>query len=225
VICGRQISNLRYADDTALMAKTEDDMANLLQRIEGISGEVGLKQNRSKCCLLKVNRSGIYPENPMYITDIQMKSEVVYLGARISNKCDGMEETKQRISIAKALTIKLTKFWKDRNMSKVTKIRLAHTLIFPIVMYGSETWTLNEKSRKRIEAFEMFCWTLMLRIPWVARRTDESILEELQIQTRERYLSKIQRGIIKFFGHIIREDRLEKLVIQGKVHGRRKIGR
>jgi hypothetical protein len=65
----------------------------------------------------------------------------------------------------------------------------------------------------------------MLQIPWVARCTNESILEELQIQTRDRLLSEIQRGIIKFFGHIIRQDRLEKLVIQGKVDGKRKRGR
>jgi hypothetical protein len=121
--------------------------------------------------------------------------------------------------------MKLTKFWRDRNISKVTKIRLIHTLVFPVVLYRSETWTLNANSWKRIEAFEMFCWRHMLRIPWVARCTNESILEELQIQTRERFLSKIQRGIIKFFGHIIRQDGLEKLVIQGKVGGKRKQGR
>jgi hypothetical protein len=107
-------------------------------------------------------------------------------------------------------------------MSKVTNIRLIHTLVLPVVMYGSETWTLDANSRKRIEAFEMFFWRRMFRIPWVDRRTNESILEELQIQTRERLLSKIQRGITKFFGHIIRQDGLEKLVMQGKVDGKRK---
>jgi hypothetical protein len=120
--------------------------------------------------------------------------------------------------------MKLTKFWKDRNISKVTNVRrLAHALVFPVVTYGFETWTLNANSRRRIEAFEMFCWRPMLRIPWVARRTNESILEELQIQTRDTLLSKIQRGIIKFFGHIIRQNGLEKLVMQGKMDGRRKI--
>jgi hypothetical protein len=91
---GRQISNLRYADDITLMEKTEEEMANLLQRIERISGEVGLKLNHSKCCLLKVDRAGVYPENPMYIKDIQMKSEVIYLGAQISNKGNCMGEIK-----------------------------------------------------------------------------------------------------------------------------------
>jgi hypothetical protein len=86
-------------------------------------------------------------------------------------------------------------------------------------MYGSETWTLNASSRKRIEAFEMFCWRRILRIPWVARRTNEPIVGELQIQTRDRLLSKIQRDII------IRQDGLEKLAIQGKVDGKRKRGR
>jgi hypothetical protein len=88
-----------------------------------------------------------------------------------------------------------------------------------------ETWTLNANSRKRIEAFEIFCWRRMFRIPWVARRTNESILEELQIQTRDRLFSKIQRSIIISFGHIIRQDGLEKLVMQGKVDEKRKRGR
>jgi hypothetical protein len=131
---GRQILNLRYADDTTLMAKTEEEIANLLQCIEKISGEVGLKLNRSKC-LLKVDRAGVYPENPMYTTDIQMKSEVIYLGARISNKGDSMGEIKRRISIAKEVIMKLTKFWKDHNIIKVTKVRLIHILVFPVVMY------------------------------------------------------------------------------------------
>jgi hypothetical protein len=82
--------------------------------------------------------------------------------------------------------------------------------------------TLNANSRKKIEALEMFCWRRMIRIPWVARRTNESILEELQIQTRNRLLSKIQRGIINFCGHIIRQDGLEKLLMQGNVDGKRK---
>jgi hypothetical protein len=121
--------------------------------------------------------------------------------------------------------LKLTKFWKDRNISKVTNIRLAQASVYPIVMYGSETWILKANSWKRTEAFEMFCWGRIIRIPCVARRTNESILEELQIQIRDRFLSKIQRGIIKVFGHIIRQDGLEKLVMQGKVDGKRKRGR
>jgi hypothetical protein len=146
VIGGRQISNLRYADDTTLMAKTEEEMVNLLQCIERISREVGLKLHRSKCCLLKVGRAGVYPENPMYITDIQMESEVIYLGARISNKSDSMGEIKRRISIAKVVMMKSTNFWRDWNIRKVTKIRLIHILVFPVVMYGSEIWALNANS-------------------------------------------------------------------------------
>jgi hypothetical protein len=138
----RQIlSDLRYVDDT-----TEEEMANLLQRIERISGEVGLKLNLSKCCLLKVDRAGVCPESPMCITDIQMKSEVIYLGHESPTNVIVLGEIKRRISIAKAVIMKLTKFWKDRNISKVTKIRLIHTLVFPVVMYGSEIWALNANS-------------------------------------------------------------------------------
>jgi hypothetical protein len=126
----------------------------------------------------------------------------------------------QRISIAKAVMMKLTKFWKDRNISKVTKIRLMHSSYVRI-------WNLDIKCKlpETNRSFWNDFWRRMIRIPWVDRRTNESILEELQIQTRDKLLSKIQRGIIKFFGHIIRQDGLEKLVIQGKVNGKRKRGR
>lgn len=119
----------------------------------------------------------------------------------------------------------LRKIWVDKQITKNTKMGLVRSLVFSIFSYGSESWTLKASDRRRIDAFEMWCWRRMLRIPWTARRTNVSILNELNIQDR---LSTIcRRRILQYFGHITRRDKdnLEKLIVQGKVEGRRPRGR
>ena len=103
--------------------------------------------------------------------------------------------------------------------------RFVHGLIFPILMYGSESWTMRQSEIKKIDATEMYCWRRMLRIPWTARRTNESIIQELNIT--ERLSTSIQSRILKYFGHVMRRDAdcMEKLIIQSKVPGRRPRGR
>lgn len=212
-IGGKLISNLRYADDTTIIANSEEEMALLLQKIETASTEVGLRLNRAKCQLMIVNRAGAYPQNPQIIHNIEVKNEVIYLGALISNKGG---EIKRRLGLAKSAMGRLIKIWKDHHISKYTKMRLVRTIIFPIATYGSETWTLNAACRKRIEAFEMTCWRKMLQIHWTARRTNQSIIQELKISPKDHLLANIQRRILKYFGHVIRSDVLEKLTVEGR---------
>ena len=118
---------------------------------------------------------------------------------------------------------RLDKIWRDRGITIVTKKRLVGTLVFSV--YGAETWTIKAYERARIDAFEMWCWRRMLRIPWIAHRTNESVLSELHITTR---LSTIcMRRILNYFGHIVRRDpdNLEKTILLGRVEGRRSRGR
>ncbi|CAH2217152.1 jg1490 [Pararge aegeria aegeria] len=98
------------------------------------------------------------------------------------------------------------------------------SLVFPIFLYGAETWTVHCKDRRRIDALEMWCWRRLLRIPWTAFRPNVSILEELKV--KERLSSTVQIRILKFFGHITRDKHsMERLVVQGKVEGKRSRGR
>lgn len=98
-------------------------------------------------------------------------------------------------------------------------------MVFPIATYGSESWTINAECQNRIEAFEMFSYRRMLRIPWTDRRTNRSIIEELRVAPKDRLISSIQRNILKYFGHTLRANGLEKLAIEGKVDGKRRRGR
>lgn len=120
---------------------------------------------------------------------------------------------------------KMSKIWKDRSVTKETKIRLVRSLVFSIATYGAETWTIKMNMRKRIDAFEMWCWRRMLRVSWTEHRTNQSVADEIQIPDQ---LSKIiNRSILKYYGHISRrdDDNLERLIIQGKMEGKRPRGR
>jgi hypothetical protein len=120
---------------------------------------------------------------------------------------------------------KLSKIWKDRSITIATKARLVRALIFPIFLYGAETWTMKARDQQRADAFEMWCWRRMLRIPWTARQTNVSILRWIGVEKR---LSAIcAERILRFFGHIARRDHnsLEKTIMVGRVEGSRGRGR
>ena len=119
--------------------------------------------------------------------------------------------------------IDLTKIWKNNSITKKTKIALVNALVFPVFSYACETWVIRASDRKRIDAFEMWVWRRLLRIPWTARRTNASVLNE--IKPTQRLSSVTYSRILKLFGHISRHDTMERLVVQGKPEGKRERGR
>lgn len=139
-IGGIKISNLRYADDTVLLASTESEMASFLEKVERSSVDAGLKLNRAKCSIMTVDIAEILPTHFELIPDIERNENVIYLGARISSKGGSEEEIKGRLRMAKSAITKLSRIWKDHNIRKETKIYLMKTLVFPIATYGSESW-------------------------------------------------------------------------------------
>lgn len=222
-IGGIKVSNLRYADDTTLLAASEAEMVDILSRMERISLEMGLKINHNKTKLMIVDRS-----NKLQLTgalSLETVEDFIYLGANINNTGSCEKEIRRRIGMAKTAMTQLQRIWRDRNISRKTKIKLVNSLVFSIFSYGAETWTLKKADRDRIDAFEMWCWRRMLQIPWTAFRTNVSILRELKIKTRLSTLCL--RKILEFFGHIARKEghNLEQLMVTGKVDGKRPRGR
>lgn len=147
----------------------------------------------------------------------------MYLGTTITDKGGSTEEIKKRAAIAKTAVSKLTKIWKSRDITKRTKLRILHTLVFSIFLYASECCTIKKTDSDKINAFEMYCYRQMLRIPWTAKRTNASIIKELGI--RERLETTVRKRVLKFFGHIIRQDNIETITIQGKIEEMRGRGR
>lgn len=221
---GLKISNLRYADDTTLFASSEKELAELFHKVEHESELVGLTVNKTKTKVMLVDRTGQLSRTGE-LSDLELVNDFVYLGSLITNQGGSEREIRRRTQMAKAAMSKLTRIWQNRKVSNVTKMRLVRTLIFSIFLYGSESWTIRAIDRKKIDAFEMWCWRRMLRIPWTAKRTNKSILDQLGIKTR---LSAVcYQRILGYFGHIARRqpDNLDKLVVVGKVEGKRPRGR
>ena len=123
----------------------------------------------------------------------------------------------------KAMT-NLTTIMKDKNITLDTKIRITEALVLPVVTYGSETWVIGKAEMKKIEAFELWVWRRLPRVPWTSRRTNEWVLG--QIKTERSLLNTIRKRQLTYYGHINRADNsLEKLIMQGKIEGKRGRGR
>lgn len=225
-IGGEKISNLRYADDTTLFASSENEMAELLHKLETISIEMGLVINKSKTKLMIIDRFTAIQRNNL-LHDYETVTQFQYLGSLITNKGSSEPEIRRRIGMAKSAMTQLSKIWRDRNITHRTKIHLVRTLVFSIALYSAETWTFKAADRQRIDAFEMWCWRRMLRIPWTAHRTNISILKQLKLEKTQRLSTTCLQRILRYFGHVARRDtnNLERLMVTGKIEGKRPRGR
>lgn len=223
-IGGRKISNLRYADDTLILAATEEELRAIMEKLERVSRAYGLEINAAKTKVMIIDRQNENQPSVTRIAGYDVVQKFNYLGSVVSNTGGSSDEVKRRLAMARTQTVKLSKIWKDRTISKATKIRLVETLIFPIATYAAETWTLKQVDRRKVESFEMWVYRRLLRISWTEHRTNISVLLELNIKTR--LLDRISQSYLRYFGHIVRrQDGMEKLVVEGKVSGRRSRGR
>ena len=118
----------------------------------------------------------------------------------------------------------LDSIFKSRDITLSTKVRLVKVMVFPVVMYGCESWTIKKAEHRRIDAFELWCWRILLRVPWTARRSDQSILREIGPgRSLEGLMLKLK---LQYFGHLMqRPDSFEKTLMLGKIEGRRRRGR
>ena len=146
-----------------------------------------------------------------------------FLGIRIDGDGGCASEIARRIAMGKAAMTGLNRVMKDRAISVPTKVRLVKALVFPVMMYSCESWTIRKSERKKIDAFELWCWRRLLRIPWTERRTNKSILDELRAETSLEGM--IIKQALTFFGHTMHASRIEKDVMLGKVEGTRRRGR
>ena len=112
---------------------------------------------------------------------------------------------------------------KTRDLTLSTKVHLVKAIVFPVVIYGCETWTIKKTKHRRIDAFELWCWRRLLRVPWTARRSNQSILKEINPEySLEGLMLKLK---LQYFGHLMqRTDSLEKILMQGNIEGRRRRG-
>ena len=136
----------------------------------------------------------------------------------------GSHEIKRHLLLGRKVMTNLDSIFKSRDITLPTNVRLVKAMVFPVVMYGCESWTVKKGERRRIDAFELWCWRRLLRVPWTARRSNQSILKETSPGcSLEGMMLKLK---LQYFGHLMRRvDSLEKTLMLGGIAGRRKRGR
>ena len=210
----RNINNLRYADDTNFMAESEE-LKSLLIKVKEETEKVGLKLN--------IQKTKIMASSP--ITSWEIDGETVadfILGSsKITADGDCSHEIKRRLPLGRKVMTNLDSILKSRDITLPTKVCLVKAMIFPIVMYGCKSWTIKKAECRRIDAFELWCWRRLLRVPWPARRSNQSILEEISPEcSLERLMLKLK---LQYYGHLMRRaDSFEKTLMLGKIEGRRR---
>ena len=160
-IVGRNINNLRYADDTTLMAESEEELSSFLMKVKEESGKVGLKLNIQKT---KIMASGPITSWEIDGETVKTVSDFIFLDSRITADGDCSHEIKRRVLLGRKAMINIDNVFKSRDITLPTKVRLVKAMVFLVVMYGCESWTVKKAEHRRIDAFELRCWRRLLRV-------------------------------------------------------------
>ena len=193
----RNINNLRYADDTTLMAESEGELKSLLMKVKE-SEKVGLKLNIQKT---KIMASGPITSWQIDGETVETKSDFILGGSKITADGDCSHEIKRHLLLGRKVMTNLDSILKSRDITLSTKVHLVKAMVFPVLMYGYGSWTVKKAERRRIDAFELWCWRRLLRVPWTARRSNQSILKEISPgRSLEGMMLKLK---LQYFGHLM----------------------
>ena len=209
-IARRNINNLRYADDTTRMAESEEELMSFLMEVKEESEKVGLKLNIQKT---KIMASGPITSWKIDGKTMETVRDFIFLGSKITADGDWSHEIKRCLLLGRKAVNNLLK---SRDIILPTKIRLVKAMVFPAVMYGCESWTIKKAEHQRIDAFELWFWRILLRVPWSARRSNQSIWKEISPEySLEGLMLKMK---LQYFGHPMwRTDSLEKTLMLGEI--------
>ena len=173
-ITGRNINNLGYEDDTTFTAESEGELKSLLMKVKVESAEVGLKLDIQKT---KIMASGPITSWEIDGETVETMADFIFLGSKNTAESDCIHEIKRRLLLGRKVMTNLDSTLKSRDIILPTKVHLVKAMVFPVVMYGCESWTIKKAECQRIDAFELWCWRRLLRVPWTARRSNPSILK------------------------------------------------
>ena len=150
-------------------------------------------------------------------------SDFIFRGSKITADGDCSHEIKRHLLLGRKVMTNLESIFKSRDITLPTKVRLVKAMVFPVVMYGFESWTVKKTERRRIDAFELRCWRRLLRVPWTARRSNQSILKEINPEySLEGLMLKLK---LQNFGDLMwRTNSLEKTLMLGKIEGKKEEG-
>ena len=175
---GRSINELRYADDTTHMGESDEELKSLLMKVKEESEKVGLK--------LYIQKTKIMAADPITSWEIdgetmETVTDFIFLSSKITADGDCSHEIKRCLLLGRKVMTNLESIFKSRDITLLTKVRLVKAMVFPVVMYGCESWTVKKVQHGRTDAFELWCWRKLFRVPWTARSI-QSILKEINTE-------------------------------------------
>ena len=197
-IARRNINNLRYADDTTVMAESEEELKSLLMKVKEESEKVGLKLNIQKT---KIMASGPITSWQIDGETMETVRDFIFLGSNITANGDCSHEIKRCFFLRRKAMTNLESILKSRDITLTTKVYLVKAMVLPVVMYECESWTIKKAECQRIDTFELWCWRRLLRVPWTARRSNQSIPKEIHPEySLEGLMLKLK---LQYFSHLM----------------------
>ncbi|RUS87138.1 hypothetical protein EGW08_005070 [Elysia chlorotica] len=224
-ISGQNINNIRYADDTALVAETPEQLQALLDKVNEESENCGLAMNAKKTKVMVISRKDITPKININIgnTVLEQVSTFIYLGQLISDDNRADQDIKRRIGIAKTSFNSLLNTFTSNSISMKTKLQLLKTFVWSTLLYGSETWSISKAQMNKIEAFEMYAFRRIGKISWRQKLTNYEVLQKLNIR---REIGQCIRDMkLQYYGHLMRHENVIRDLYNGEVEGSRGRGR
>ena len=180
------------------MAESKVELKSLLMKVKEESEKVDLKLN--------IQRTNIMASGPIITWEIDEETmetvtDFIFLGSKITADGDCSHEIKRHLLLGRKVMTNLDSILKSRDITLPTKVHLVKAMVFPVVMYGCESWTIRKAEHRRIDAFELWCWRRLLRVPWTARRSNHSILKEISPRcSLEGLMLKLK---LQYFGHLM----------------------
>ena len=180
------------------MAECEEKLKSLLMKVKEESEKVGLKLNIQETKIMASDLIASYQINGKTVETV---ADFIFLGSKITEDGDCSHEIKRHLLLGRKVMTNLDSILKSRDITLSTKVRLVKAMVFPVVMYGCESWTVKKAERQKIDAFELWCWRRLLRVPWTARRSNQSILKEINPGiSLEGMRLKLK---LQYFGHLM----------------------
>ena len=215
-IAGRNINNLRYADDTTLIAESEEEVKSLLIKVKEKSEKAGLKLN--------IQTTRIMASTPIISWQIDRETvetvrDFIFWGSKITEDGECSHDIKRCFLLGSKVMTNLDSILKSREINLLTKASIVKAMIFPVVMYGCESWTIKKTEQWKIHAFELWCWRKLLRVPWLARRPNQSILKDISPEhSLEGLMLNLKLLLMQW------ASSLEKTLMLAKIEGKRRRG-
>ena len=217
------VDSLRYADDVAVLAQNEGDLQAIFNRLTEIGIRYGLNINTSKTTTMVISKNSDVPAINVTARGVPLKQvkSFSYLGSLMTSDARSDKEIKRRIALARQAFNSLRDLLRC-DISKGLKKRLLKCYVWPVLLYGSESWTVSKEMIKRLESFEMWCYRRILKISYKDHVSNVKVLERMN--TKREILHIFQTGKLKYAGHLIREGGLQASICLGKANGKKARG-